>query len=290
MVRLLRKLCPSPSAAERRVMRTPAMRLAIGFFVACLLLQGAYWWHIREIMPEMAIVPDVPGEQTVHALSFGDEEVFFRLYAFNLQNAGDTFGRFTALYKYDYNKLYRWFLLLDEFNAESNYLPALATYYFAQTQNHADVRYMVNYLDAYTLGREKEKWWWVVQAVYMAQHKVGDLQLAQKMADRLQGVHGIPIWAQQMPAFVHEARGEFGAALTIIEDILKHPEEYSESELTFMRYFVDERLGRLNEVEKEYEAAKKSKEEQRAQGKSDSHDISPPPDVGALEWPAPAPH
>ena len=268
--------------AEKRIMRTPAMRRVQLLFAVVFILQGLFWWHIRAIQPEMEIVPDVPGEQTLHALSFGDEEVFFRLYALNLQNAGDTFGRFTALYKYDYSKLYRWFLLLDEFNAQSNYLPALSTYYFSQSQNPADVRYMVDYLDAYTEGREKEKWWWVVQAVYLAQHRLHDSSRALALASRLQGVRGIPVWAQQMPAFVHEARGEFGAALAIIEDIMKHPKEYSESELNFMRYFVNERLQRLNAVEKEYEAAKKAKAEAKARGEAEPNN-GPPSDVGAPE-------
>ena len=273
------------SQAERNVMRTPAMRMTIGIFVLLLGLQVVFWWNSREIQPEMDIVPDVPGERTVHALSFGDEEVFFRLYALNIQNAGDTFGRFTALYKYDFSKLYQWFILLGKLNNDSNYLPALGSYYYSQTQNPSDVKYIVDYLDQYTLGREKEKWWWVIQGVYLAQHKMKDLDRAQQLADRLKDVHGIPIWAQQMPAFIHEQRGEFAQAEAIIDSILKHPDEYSEGELNFMRYFVDERLGRLDAVEKELDQIKKYKEEQKAKGIPDAPLMGPPDDVGAPKAP-----
>lgn len=272
---------PSQHLKLRQTLHDKAMRIAIALFVVTLVAQGAFWSHTRAIKPELGIVPDVPGERTVRALSFGDEEVFFRLLALNIQNSGDTFGRFTALYKYDFNKLYHWFHLLDSLNRESNYLPAMASYYFSQTQNPDNVRYLVDYLDEYTAGRAKEKWWWVTQASYMASHKLGDSTLALQLAERLSGVRGIPIWAQQLPAFIHESRGEFGEALAIIEEVMKHPEDYSQGELNFMRYFVDERLNRLNQVEDELKRAQKVKDEMKAKGLPDVEPMGPPKDVGA---------
>ena len=277
------------SASTKAFQPTAKPTLATSIALLVLLffmgLQGVFWYHTREIQPEIGIVPDVPGERTVRALSFGDEEVFFRLYALGIQNSGDTFGRFTALYKYDFKKLYQWFTLLDKLNDQSNYLPAMATYYFSQTQNPADVKYIVDYLDHYTLGRVKEKWWWVVQGVYLAQHKLADTDRAQQLAERLRGVHGIPIWAQQTPAFIHEQRGEFDDALSIMQEIMKHPEEYSQGELNFMKYFVDERLGRLDAVQKELSEMQKEKDAMKARGIKEPALIGPPDDVGAAKGP-----
>lgn len=265
------------SHARWNLRRDRAMQLAVAALLLAVAAQGMFWQHSRRILPEMTIVADVPGERTVRALAFGDEEAFFRLLALNIQTFGDTFGRFTALYKYDFNKLYQWFHLLTRLNDQSNYLPAMASYYFSQTQNPKDVRYVIDFLDEYTEGRAKDKWWWVVQGIYLAQHKMGDLDRALALSQRLIGVQGIPIWAQQMPAFIHEARGEFGDALNIIEDIVKHPENYSKGELNFMRYFIDERLGKLDQVKKELDAI--------AAEKAKKPDVvpheSPPPDVGA---------
>lgn len=281
------------SSKERKwnLRRDRAMQVAVLSFILLLGGQVAFWSHTRNIMPEMGIVADVPGERTVRALSMGDEETFFRLLALNIQSSGDTFGRFTALYKYDYNKLYHWFRLLDGLNNQSNYLPAMATYYFSQTQNPADVRYLVDYLDEYTEGRVKEKWWWVVQGVYLAQHKMKDTNRALELSQRLRGVRGIPIWAQQMPAFIQESRGEFGDALAIIQDILKHPDDFSEGELNFMKYFVDERLGKLDSVKKEIDAVRAQKEAEAAKAKAEGRTIvepyvGPPSDVGAPQAPA----
>ncbi len=274
-----------PKARKWNLRRDRAMQVTVLALALLLGAQVAFWSHTRNIMPEMGIVPDVPGERTVRALSFGDEEAFFRLLALNIQNSGDTFGRFTALYKYDYNKLYHWFRLLGSLNNQSNYLPAMATYYFSQTQNPRDVGYLVDYLDEYTEGRPKEKWWWVVQGVYLAMHKMEDNNRAYALAQRLRGVRGIPIWAQQMPAFVQENRGEFGDALAIIRDILQHPEDYSEGELNFMKYFIEERLGKLDEVQQEIDTIRKKKERMKAEGVPDPVPMGPPDDVGAPRAP-----
>lgn len=279
----------SQEISLRQALRDPAMRIAVGVFAAVLIAQGLFWNHTRAIRPEMGIVPDVPGDTTVRALSFGDEEVFFRLLALNIQNSGDTFGRFTALYKYDFNKLYHWFRLLDGLNRESSYLPAMASYYFSQTQNANDVRYLVDYLDEYAADRPKEKWWWLVQASYLATHKLNDSARALEIAQKLNGVRGIPIWAQQLPAFIHEQRGEFGEALAIIEDVLEHPEDYSQGELNFMRYFIDERLHRLDQVEKQLKEIQREKDEMKAKGIKDPEPIGPPPDVGAARAPGSLP-
>lgn len=257
--------------------RDRAMQAMLACFFLLLAGQGLYWNYSRVIMPELAVVPDVPGERTVRALSFGDDEAFFRLLALNIQMSGDTFGRFTALYKYDYNRLYHWFHLLTGLNNQSNYLPAMASYYFSQTQNRADVHYIVDYLDEYTDGRPKEKWWWITQAVYLAQHKMDDLDRALALALRLQGVQGIPMWAQQMPAFIHEKRGEFGDALAIIEDILKNKGSYTKGELNFMRYFIGERLNKMDQVKKELDEIEREKD----QIPDTLPGQQPPDDVGA---------
>ncbi len=279
MLRMFTK--PSQHTPLRKALREPAMQIAVAVFAIMLAGQVAFWNHSRAIKPEMGIVPDVPGERAVRALSFGDEEAFFRFYALNIQNSGDTFGRFTALYKYDYNKLYHWFTLLGKFNHQSNYLPAMASYYFSQTQNPNDVKYIVDYLDDYTDGRAKEKWWWVTQGAYLATHRLKDTNRALELANKVKGMRGIPLWAQQLPAFIHERRGEFGEALAIIEEVVKHPEEYGQGELNFMRYFVDERLNRLDEVQKDFEAAQKEKDEMKAKGLAEPTPIGPPTDVGA---------
>lgn len=214
-----------------------------------MCLQVGYWYKTYEISPDMGIVPDVPGRQALHALTFGDNEFYFRVLTFTLQNAGDTYGRFTALRYYDFNKLYHWFRLLDELDSRSNMIPGLACYYFAQTQNTADVRYIVDYLYAHATRDVEHKWWWLLQSIYLAMHKLNDMDLALKVAEPLQN-DKVPVWARQMTAVVHEQRGEMEDALHIMEAIKDNVKTIPEADLNYMTYFVKERLGKLEESKK----------------------------------------
>jgi hypothetical protein len=218
--------------------------LALIFFIA---LQLGYWCETKDIKPDMGIVPDVPGKQALHALTFGDDEFYFRVLAFTLQNAGDTFGRFTALRYYDFNKLYHWFNLLDELDAKSNMVPSMATYYFAQTQNTEDVRYVVDYLYTHATRDVPHKWWWLMQAIYLAQHKLNDMDLALKVSKPLVNDQ-VPLFAQEMAAVVREKRGEMDDALAIMDTIQAHAKEIPDADLKYMTYFVKERLKRADEL------------------------------------------
>lgn len=261
------------------------LRIPIAMLVLFLGLQGAFWQHTHTRLPEMGVVPDVPGVTTLKALSFGDEEALFRLLSLNIQNAGDTFGRFTALYKYDFNRLYHWFKALDSLDNQSNYAPAMATYYFSQTQYAPDVKYLVDYLGEFADGRITDKWWWMVQAVYLANHKLKDQDLALKYAKKLEGNTDIPLWAQQMPAFIMEQRGEFEDAAVIIQNIMDSEQQLPQGELNFMHNFVEERIKALDKVKADFDATKRE-EELRARGiEPKLAPTAPPSDVGAAKAP-----
>jgi len=224
--------------------------------VVFVCFQVIFWSQTRARLPDMGIVPDVPGRTAVKALSFGDEEFYFRLLTLDIQSAGDTFGRFTELYKYDFKKLYAWFILLDSLDNESDYVPFIASYYYSQTQHVQDVRYVVDYLYQHSASRPEKKYWWLAQAVYLAQHKLQDKDLAIKMALPLEKADNAPFWVRQLPAFVHESRGEMADALRIIEHIQANSKNIPEGELHFMKYFVDERIKRLEKLQNEAEKPK----------------------------------
>jgi hypothetical protein len=225
-----------------------------------LAAQLCFWYQTHNVLPDMAVVEDVPGKAAVDALSLGDTQFYFRVLVLELQNMGDTYGRFTPLFKYDYDKLTQWFYLLDSLDNRSDLLPTLASYYYSQTQHHEDVRYLVDYLYHYAADRPEQKWWWLVQASYLAGHRLNDQDLALRVAEPLTRAHAIPVWAQQMPAFIHEQRGEYKDALVIMENILKDVDHIPPNELKFMRYFIEERIHSMDQRVKEQIDTKEKKE------------------------------
>lgn len=213
--------------------------------VALLGAQTAFWWKIHDQRPPMEIIEAPPGRAAVHALSLGDEEVFFRFLGLEVQTAGDLFGRFTALYKYDYSRLGEWLELLDTLNLRSDLIPTLASYYYSQTQYVPDIRYVVTYLHNHARHDLKNKWWWQLQAMYLANHKLKDHALTLEIARELEGRRDLPVWVQEMPALIYEQRGEMESALHIMQDISENVKDIPDSELKYMQYFVKERIGAL---------------------------------------------
>jgi hypothetical protein len=211
----------------------------------CLLLAQLFFWNVsRHILPDMEIVPDIPAREAVKALSLGDEQFYFRVLALQIQNAGDTYGRFTPLKNYDYDKLSQWFYLLDTLDRRSDYIPSLASYYYSQTQNIPDVRYIVDYLYDHSAKDPAHKWWWLLQAMYLANHKLEDKDLALKVGEPLIDAQGIPLWARQFPAFIHEQKGEPEQALYVMQHVLESAGKntLTREEVNFMKYFIEERL------------------------------------------------
>lgn len=219
--------------------------------IALVAAQMHYAHETRKIRPVLEIVPNVPGRQAVKALSFGDEQFYFRLLAMQLQNSGDTYGRFTSLRYYDYEKLYHWFVLLDSLDARSMMIPSIASYYYSQTQNTPDSRYVANYLYERAIKDVGKNWWWLVQALYIAMHKLNDLELALKITKPLMH-ESVPVWAQQLVAIIHEKRGEMGDALKIMETIRDNATDLSPQDLEYMTYFVTERLKALDDQGKQH--------------------------------------
>ena len=229
------------------------LRINLMFVVLFLCLQILFWLKTEKIKPNLGIVPEVPTLSIVKAFSFGDEEFYFRFKGLRIQNTGDTFGRFSPLKDYDYNKLSKWFYLLDGLDSKSNYIPSLAAYYYSLTQNHDDVIYVINYLNDHADKDPKNKWWWYYQATYLANNVYNNKDLAIKIAEKLKkySPDSAPIWTKQMLAILLSDKGEKCEAIRIISGILEEYEKpdnqksISDNELNFMKFFIQQRLEEL---------------------------------------------
>ncbi len=214
-------------------------------FIFILSSQISLWLFTKHIKPDMIIVPNVPSYTTISILSLGDLQFYFRNLSFKIQNAGDSWGRFTALKDYNYEKLKDWFFLLDKLDSKSNFVPSLASYYYSQSQNVIDNIHIVEYLENHASNDISNKWWWMTQAVYLANHKLEDKELALRLSYYLTEIPkevNVPFWVRQMPAFIHEDMGENQSAKKIIIDILTNFKKFTPGELNFMEYFIKERL------------------------------------------------
>src|SRR5690606_26516893 len=113
---------------------------------------------------------------------------------------------FTALRKYNYDYLHGWLMRMDAFDPQSNIGPALAAYVYSAVPDSPDkIRRLVDYLLTHARRDPAQNWWWLYQACSLANHKVGDKAWALEIAKELaaSGAPNLPLWARQMPAYIH---------------------------------------------------------------------------------------
>jgi hypothetical protein len=219
--------------------------LALTLAVFATQVAFSEWVHKRK--PVLEIVPTPPSELTLQALAFGDPTFFFRVMAVNVQNMGDTGGRSTNIDKYDYTKLTRWFYLMDLLDFRSNHMPTLGAYIFGQSQKKENIRLIAKYLEEHSSRDPGLKWWWLGQAMYLANHELEDKQWALQIAYKLAKAPGnLPMWARQYPAFILNDVGKKEEAFHIIQGILQNQSHISQQEMNFMDYFLKEQLKLLD--------------------------------------------
>ncbi len=217
------------------------------FGLLCIF-QAIIWNFTSHKLPYLGIIDRPPSVAEAQFISLGEDALYFRIGSIVMQNAGDSFGRFTALRDYDYKILLEWLQFLDKFDAKSTFLPSISSYYYSNTQKISDNIYLIKYLEQYYERNPQKNWWWMSQAVHIALHKMRDRSLALSLALKLAKSDNpaLPYWARQMPAFILEQMGEKEQAYIIIKDILSKYSDYSQDEANFMNFFIKERLGILS--------------------------------------------
>lgn len=226
-------------------------RFFLLIFALIFCCQLFFSHHFQNIKAKIEIVPPAPNKEVAAILSFGDNEFLFRILAMRLQNSGDVFAGFVALKNYDYVRIYNWMTALDSLDSQSKLAPALASYYYSQTQQIQDVRHVVKYLEEHSEKNIDANWWWLFQAVFIAKDILKDLDLALKLSQKLaqNNAADAPLWTKQMPAFILEKQGEgclaFQTIKNLIDEAKSGRKKITAREMEFMRFFIKSRLQKL---------------------------------------------
>lgn len=210
-----------------------------------VLANVGLWFSARHAQARWLNVPPAPSKNGMLAFALGDSEFAYRFIGVMLQNLGDTGGRWTMLKDYDYAELTKWLYLADALDPRSDFMPFLASYYFASVEPAEHMRPMISYLREVGQSAEGEKWRWLAQAVYLARFRLNDMNLAQTLAFELAANQNpkIPGWARQMPGFILTARGEKEAAYDIMTATLKtEADKLAPQEVNYMRSYICTRI------------------------------------------------
>jgi hypothetical protein len=216
-------------------------RLVYLIFFVAFLINIHFWFLARHERASWANVPPVPSKSGVQMFTLGDKQLAFRTTGIMLQNLGDTGGRSTNFYFYNYDKLTKWFYLADYLDPKSHYVPLLAAFYFSATKNTEAIRPLTDYLAFVGIREGQQRWRWLAQAVFLARYRIEDLDLALELADHLANHpdQDRPAWTYQMPAFILNARGEKEAAYQLLLKLIQdRGERLHPSEVNFTYHYI----------------------------------------------------
>lgn len=220
--------------------------LWLGFFVF-VGLHGVFLQPYKFVQERWLNVPPIPSDFSVRSFGLGDTQFAYRILCVLIQNLGDTGGRLNVFPSYDYDRLVRWFRLMDRLDPESDYIPFLAAYYFSAVQTPEKLDPLIAYL-AEVGSRpqvEGEKWRWLLQAIFLARHRQDDLDKALGLSKKLADIYreGMPLWTRHMSAFIYTETGEKEAALQIMASILQEMgDKIHPVEARYMKGYICDKL------------------------------------------------
>ncbi len=193
--------------------------------VAALLIlaagHAAFAWQNRGRRPDLAITSPPPAAAARQALALGDDQFLYRIWALDLQNAGDTAGRATPMNNYNYDHVIGWLAALGELDQLSHFHPFLAARYFSLTTNPAEVRRLIEFIVADASKSPERKWYWLTQAMEMAEHRLDDVDYALTISRQVAAYEfpGMPTWPWLFPAVLLKKLHRYGEAREVIETV-----------------------------------------------------------------------
>ena len=215
------------------------------FLLSAVILNVMVWLSVRDVQGRWLNVPPVPSDISATAATLGDTQFAYRTVGVMLQNLGDTGGESRALKEYDYERLNEWFFLADRLDPKGHFVPFIAAFYFGAVQDPEKLAPLLDYLKVVGSRPGEERWRWLAQAVYLARYKMNDLDKAYELAVALASLEDDdrPAWAQQMPAFILNAKGSKEEALAVMLEILKTSvDKIHPNEVNFTRDYICTRI------------------------------------------------
>ncbi len=174
--------------------------LLMFFALNCIV----WFLFTKNIRPDLTITPAPPGKHLLKLFSMGDDLFIYRYFGYKIQMAGDDYGTTTPLKDYSYDKLQKWFFLLDEFDGESELIPTLAGLYFSNSQNRKDNTYIVDYLLFFVKRDVNKNWRWATTALYLSDVKLNDQKRVKEATDLIlqSDPTKVPLWARALGIFI----------------------------------------------------------------------------------------
>ena len=184
---------------------------------------AVFAWMHRDLRPVLEVLTPPPGHLAGTVAAAGDNQFIYRIWALDLQNAGDTGGRATPMHDYNYDLVIGWLETLQALDPRAHQHAHLAANYFSLTPNLADVRRIVAFVADDWALYPAEKWVWMVRGVEIATARLKDREYALALSQRLAAydLPAISFIIMSLPAIFLEKLGRYAEARVALNEALQ---------------------------------------------------------------------
>ncbi len=214
----------------------------VGFILIFSLVSQCLWhYSFNQLEVKRQVLPSPPHSSLIRLVSLDETITSAKILMLWLQAFDNQPGISIPLKELDYDKVIDWLDVILELDNKIQYPLLAAIRFYAEVQDVDKQKKMVQYISEKFIERPNERWSYMTHAVYIAKHRIKDMQLAVKCAHLIrqyaQG-ENVPHWAKQMEIFVLEDVGELESAMIIIGGLL----ESGELKDPHQRDFLSQRL------------------------------------------------
>ncbi len=222
-------------AAERSLRCVPP-------YVLVLLLSGLgaqCAWHYLRPPPEAraAALPAPPSSGSLALWAMGEPEVLARLLMLWLQAYDNQPGISVPFKDLDYDKVVAWLDRIVDLDPRAQYPLLAAARLYGEVPVPAKQRQVLDLVYRRFLEDPNRRWPWLAHGVYVAKHRLRDMDLALRYAEALER-HAtgpeVPHWVQQIRIFALSDLGEVEAARCLIQALLQSGRITDPHEIAFL--------------------------------------------------------
>ena len=221
-------------------------------WLSVLLLVGAFALQIASGLTregpavEREALPAAWSLSSLRVAALGAPEAAARILMLWLQAFDYQPGVSIAFMELDYDRVSMWLERILALDPSFSYPMLAASRLYGEVPDPVRQRMMLDFVARHFDADPARHWQWMAHAVYLAKHRLKDLDLALGYARRLAAVDAslaVPGWARQMQIFVLEDMGELESARVLLGGLLDSGEITDPHE----QWFLSQRLHELEQ-------------------------------------------
>lgn len=235
--------------AERPLLQLPRA-LLLGFALLFAAQLGHHHATERELAASYRPLDAPLAAPTYRAVAMGSEQLLGHLLAIRLQLHDNQAGQHFRYSLMDYERLIAWLEQISDTAPGTEYPLLLASRIYSQTGSEERLRMIVAFIERRFGENPQKHWRRLAEASLLARHKLGDLELALRLAERLARQPEsvvMPQWARDFEFLLLAELNEYEASIAIIQAMLESGSITDVDERRFLREKLSEFRQKLSE-------------------------------------------